>query len=58
MASGGATLNYHVVVIRRNHRKISPLGVTIYPLFPPLHMGSLNPFRVLSPKACGTKMIL
>jgi hypothetical protein len=50
----GCDSSYQVVVTRRDHKKILPLGVASYPLFPPLHMGWLNHFRVLSPKACGT----
>jgi hypothetical protein len=58
VTSGSATLVNHAVVTRENHMKGSPLGVASHPSFPLLHMGWLNHFRVLSPKACDTLTVL
>jgi hypothetical protein len=58
MTSGSATLANHAVATRVNRMKESPLGVASRPLFPPLHIGWLNRFRMLSPKACGSLTVL
>jgi hypothetical protein len=49
--SGSAMLVSHAVVTRVNCTKESPQGVSDHSAFPPLHMGFLNHFRVLRPKA-------
>jgi hypothetical protein len=59
MVIGSAALPDHVVTARESRANKSPLAViSSHPSFPPLHMGWLNCFRVLSPKACGTLSIL
>jgi hypothetical protein len=58
MTSGSVTLLNHAGATRENHMKGLPLGVASHPSFPPLHMGGLNRFRVLSLKACGTILVL
>jgi hypothetical protein len=40
------------------HEGIAPVGSAKLPTFPPLHMGWSDRFRVLSPKACGTLLVL
>jgi hypothetical protein len=59
MASGSATLADHAVATRENRKNKSPLEVVLsHSFFPLLHMGWLNRFTVLSPKACGTISVL
>jgi hypothetical protein len=52
MVIGSAILADHEVTARESHANKSPLWVvSVHPSFPPLHMGWLNRFRVLSLKA-------
>jgi hypothetical protein len=58
MIIGSAILANHVVATRETGMKGSSLEVVGHSSFPPVRMCWLNRFRVLSPKACGIKMIL
>jgi hypothetical protein len=59
MVIGSATLAGHAFTDRESHANKSPLWlISIHPSFPPLHMGWMNRFRVLSLKACGTLSVL
>jgi hypothetical protein len=58
ISSGSATLANHAVVAKENSMTEMPVGVENHPSFPPLHMGCINRFRVLSLKASGTLTVL